>query len=394
MALRRLVLPRFFVIGKRSLRTCPCLMEKMDQEEFQKNTLIKQTRDTKLASKELFEDVKAKNKKTFKGALEIFKNRDIRRRGAVEFIEAARKHMKEFGVEKDLDVYKSLIDIMPKDVYIPENRIQSGFYHYPKQQECLLDVLVQMSEHKVTPDRETGDLILSITGLDSAPMRKYARMRYWHSKFKNISPFPLPLEMPNDGLELAKMAIERITSVDRATKITVYDTETEVESEDKTWIVSGISPFQKEFLSNIPKKTNLYVEGAFRVWLRGSQVTYFTLKGQARPKRPKHSNHNIDDLSQIKIWTHGEIPEGVDEFSNLPESTVHEQEDGTILACCATGTSSKDSLLSWIRLLEKEVPNLKHLQILFTIKQAWSPIKPIRKEELSMQGYNPHNLKD
>ena len=79
--------------------------------------------------------------------------------------------MKEFGVEKDLEVYKSLIDIMPKDVYIPENRIQSGFYHYPKQQECLLDVLVQMSENKVTPDRETGDLILSITGLDSAPMR-------------------------------------------------------------------------------------------------------------------------------------------------------------------------------------------------------------------------------
>ena len=46
-------------------------MEKMDQEEFQKNTLIKQTRDTKLASKELFEDVKAKNKKTFKGLRKI-----------------------------------------------------------------------------------------------------------------------------------------------------------------------------------------------------------------------------------------------------------------------------------------------------------------------------------
>ena len=49
------------------------------------------------------------------------------------------------------------------------------------------------------------------------------------------------------------------------------------------------------------------MEGAFRVWLRGAQVTYFTLKGQARPKRPKHSSHNIDDLSQIKIWTHGEV---------------------------------------------------------------------------------------
>lgn len=33
--------------------------------------------------------------------------------------------------------------------------------------------------------------------------------------------------------------------------------------------------------------------------------------------------------------------------------SVHQQDDGTILAICATGTSSKDSLLSWIRLLEK-----------------------------------------
>ena len=70
------------------------------------------------------------------------------------------------------------MDIMPKGIYVPENRIQSGFFHYPKQQECLVDVLVQMSENGVTPDRETGDLIMSITGLDSAPMRKFGRMRY------------------------------------------------------------------------------------------------------------------------------------------------------------------------------------------------------------------------
>jgi len=388
MALQRLTLKRLLLTNNRPLSTCSCLMEKMDQEKFMKNTQLKQIRDTQLASKELFEDVKAKNKQTFKGALDIFKNRDVRRRGAVEFIEAARKHMKEFGVEKDLEVYKALIDVMPKNVYVPETRIQAGFFHYPKQQDCLVDVLHQMSENKVIPDKETGDLILSITGLDSGPMRKYARMRYWQSKFKNTSPFPLPLEMPNDALELAKLAIQRITSVDRATEIKVYDTEFDLpqeESEDKTWIVSGLSPFQKEYLSKMPKKTNLYVEGAYRVWLRGCQVTYFTLKGPARPKRPKHSNKDVDDLSQIKIWTHGEIPEGVDESNYLPESTVHEQEDGTILACCATGTSSKDSLLSWVRLLEKEVPNLKHLQILFTIKQVWSPIKPISKEELSMQ---------
>lgn len=30
------------------------------------------------------------------------------------------------------------------------------------------------------------------------------------------------------------------------------------------------------------------------------------------------------------------------------KKTIHEQEDGTILAVVATGTSSKNSLLSWV----------------------------------------------
>lgn len=33
--------------------------------------------------------------------------------------------------------------------------------------------------------------------------------------------------------------------------------------------------------------------------------------------------------------------------------SIHQQDDGTIFAICATGTSTKDSLLSWIRLLER-----------------------------------------
>ena len=81
-------------------------------------------------------------------------------------------------------------------------------------------------------------------------------MRYWDSKFSNLNPFPLPLEMPNDALELAKMAIERISSVDRATKIQIYDTEFDLDPEfeaDKSWIVSGISPAQKKLLSAWPK---------------------------------------------------------------------------------------------------------------------------------------------
>ena len=157
----------------RHFRTCTPFHKKMDQQKFMKETQLKQIRDTELMAKELFEDFdeKQKNKENFKGALEIFKNRDVRRRGAVEFIRAALKNMKAYGVERDLEVYKALVDVLPKGVYIPQNVIQAGFFHYPKQQECLVDVLVQMSEYKCYPDKELGKLLENICGMDSAPYR-------------------------------------------------------------------------------------------------------------------------------------------------------------------------------------------------------------------------------
>lgn len=49
--------------------------------------------------------------------------------------------------------------------------------------------------------------------------------------------------------------------------------------------------------------------------------------------------------------------------------SVHEQDDGVIFALCATGTSSKDSLLSWIRHLEKDDnPSLGSIPVVFTLK--------------------------
>lgn len=49
--------------------------------------------------------------------------------------------------------------------------------------------------------------------------------------------------------------------------------------------------------------------------------------------------------------------------------SIHQQDDGTIYAICATGTSTKDSLLSWIRLLEKNGnPVLSEIPVLFKFK--------------------------
>ena len=79
--------------------------------------------------------------------------------------------------------------------------------------------------------------------------RKYGRMRYWNSKFKNMSPYPLPIEMPSDALELAKMAIKQITGADPTSELQIFDVK---EKLDDSWIVSGMSPKQKDLLSSWP----------------------------------------------------------------------------------------------------------------------------------------------
>lgn len=66
------------------------------------------------------------------------------------------------------------------------------------------------------------------------------------------------------------------------------------------------------------------------------------------------------DVSNIKIpfWDKREI---------IPASTVHEQDDGTYFAMCATGTSTKDSLLCWIRCLQKQNPILNVIPVVFKV---------------------------
>jgi len=47
-------------------------------------------------------------------------------RGHVEFIYAAMKHLKEYGLHKDVDVYKALLNVFPKGPLIPTNAVQVG----------------------------------------------------------------------------------------------------------------------------------------------------------------------------------------------------------------------------------------------------------------------------
>lgn len=114
----------------------------------------KKKRDKSVAThEELFEQVasEAKTKAMFKEVVDIFLKRDVRRRGHVEFIYAALKKMPEFGVERDLAVYNKLLDVFPKEVFVPTNFIQRMFNHYPRQQECGVQVLEQMESYGGCP---------------------------------------------------------------------------------------------------------------------------------------------------------------------------------------------------------------------------------------------------
>lgn len=360
-----------------------------DTDEYRAYSANIQERRTTALSKDLFDDQSLKNEQTFRGAIDIFNNKDHRKRGSVEFIKAALKHMKEYDVHKNLEVYKALIEVMPKGKYVPETHLQADFWHYPKQQDCIVEVLGQMNDNGVVPDEETGEILLATFGMYSAPYRKYARMNYWMRKFEFMSPWTLPNIMPRDPQILAEMAIQRVVSdIDPLTGIKVYDTGAELGevAMDKTWIVSGQSDEQKQMIKELPKDKAIYVEGGYRVWLRERQVTYFILRGEPalRDRTTYDDTLDDDDVTHFKLWMYGEKDDRIPDA--LPEANSHEQEDGSILAVCATGTSSKDSLLSWVRLLQVENPDLENIPVLFTLTTPHGDVVPLTEEELEKAG--------
>lgn len=266
--------------------------------------LARDKKDEKPVSKDIdlyaFARIKTKKKETYLEVLRMYIARDIHRRGHVEFIYAAMKHMEEFGVCKDLAVYKSLLNVLPKGKFIPQNMIQAEFMHYPKQQQCAIDLLEQMEDNGVIPDWEMETMLLNIFGKKGFPLRKYWRMMYWMPKFKNASPWALPDELPDDSLELAKLAIERITSVDVQSQVTVFESKDLPDSIDKTWIVSGISPAQQKLLNVHPPKIPVYVEGPFRLWLKNVAINYFILR--AEPVQRPEPNWEDEDGEKLRRW--------------------------------------------------------------------------------------------
>ena len=306
-----------------------------------------------------FHEIEMKEKETFLDVIRLYVKDNTLRRGHVEFITLALKYMDEFGVNKDLEVYKALMDIFPKGKFIPTNVYQVMMYYYPKQQDAALSLLMKMEDNHVQPDYELQQMIINIFGERGYPMKRLGRMMYWLPKFSRLNPWPVPQPTPKDPKELACYALRKVSSIDAQAKITEYRTKDVEDSIEDTWIISSMSRSQQELLAVQPTDKSLFIEGPFIIWVADQCLDYFILKGD--PIKREVIYDSFDDVSKLQVpfWEKLNI--------DIPV-TIHEQDDGVYYAMCATGTSSKDSLLSWIRCLQKMNPVLEHIPIVFKLK--------------------------
>lgn len=333
----------------------------MDEEERDEYDQREEARRHALSTDTFFNS-KERNKETFEVMLEIFKEDNHNRRGVVEFIYAAMEHMEDYNVSYDLSTYKKMIQLLPEGKYVPENMYQEEFYHYPKQQDCILRLLDRMEGKGVCPDKDMVNILKRIFGPTGHPVRKVWRQLYWFPKFKNANPWPVPFPPINDRFLLAKLAVERIVSVDAQSIVSVWESKSVPDAVDDTFIISGQSPSQKKLLAEHPATKSLYVEGPFPIWVGRACMNYFQLRADGQKfEQPQLDPDDVTNIDNPFVFKKAR--------PLIVKPSVHQQEDGTILAVCATGTSSRDALLSWIRLLEKNGnPDLEHIPVIFSLK--------------------------
>lgn len=97
----------------------------------------------------------------------------------------------------------------------------------------------------VIPDVHFHAMVKSVFGKYSHVTRKLQRMMYWLPKFKYANPWPIPRVLPDDRIELAKMALRRMA----------FD----VNNELSVWKVRYYSTFKPEnFLTPCTHRSILY----------------------------------------------------------------------------------------------------------------------------------------
>lgn len=285
----------------------------------------------------------------------------------VEFVDESLAKLKELGLERDINAYKELLRVFPPGMFWPK-RWDAGFgqFHAP-QQLAAVRLLHQMQMSGVKPDKEIEKLIVDAFSKHSDVWIKVIRMNYWSMKARNLDPNPLPEKLPKEPHQLAKVAVARMSD-DPRTLITVTNSSRVPLSVDKTWIVFSQSPAQKELIELLPESSTLYVEEGGVSYVDRDYLSYYLLKyylddEALKKKQPPKPEFNYNTL-KMKFF-------GKPIKEKLVESHEKHYVDGSyVLAVGATGTSSQDSLLSWLKIMEERNPKLGKLNVVFKMSRS------------------------
>ncbi|XP_076006906.1 evolutionarily conserved signaling intermediate in Toll pathway, mitochondrial [Genypterus blacodes] len=338
-----------------------------------------------VGNNDLFEHVakELKDKATFKQVVDVFTKADVRRRGHVEFIYAALKKMPEFGVERDLAVYNKLLDVFPKEVFVPRNFIQQMFNHYPRQQECGVQVLEQMESYGITPNMETKVLLYQIFGEKGHPMRKFQRLMYWFPKFKHANPFPVPQQLPVDPVELAHLSLTRIAN-DLDAQVTVYQmplTDMTESGEPITLphLVGIQGPSQMELLANHNPSRPVFVEGPFPLWLRKTCVYYYILRAEPIPLNEKMEEpYDPERCFDYPLRLDLDLDRDLGEEESFD---VDDVDEGAVFAMCMTNQGDQAVLNQWITGLQQTNPILGRVPTIFRLDASPRQLQGVANTE-------------
>ncbi|KAM9835399.1 evolutionarily conserved signaling intermediate in Toll pathway, mitochondrial isoform 2-T3 [Syngnathus typhle] len=297
-----------------------------------------------------FAGAEHKSKASFAEALRAFAEADVRRRGHVEFIYAALMKMPEFGVERDLAVYNQLLDVFPKEVFVPRNFIQRMFNHYPRQQECAVQLLEQMENYGVMPNVETKVLLVRIFGDKGHP------------------------RLPEDPVELARFSLKRIAN-DLDARVTVYQTaRTDVsqsggeQTAAAPHIVGIQSPEQMGLLGEHDPDRPVLVEGPFPLWLRKTCVHYYVLRAEpAPPEERAEEPYDPERCFDYPLQLDLDLDRDLGDMDTLD---VEDLDEGPVYAMCMTSQGDQATLNRWISGLQESNPILGRIPTLFRLRAA------------------------
>lgn len=292
----------------------------------------------------------------------------------VDFVDESLAKLKELGVDKDINSYKELLRVFPPGKYHPKSRYDIGLFSAP-QQLCGIRILTQMENAGVKPDKEMEVLVERAFSRYSQVWQKVCRMNYWTMKGRNLDPYPIPEKLPENPKELAKIAIERMVD-DPRTRMIVGDTSSIEGSIDKTWITYSQSPVQSQIIEKLDENSVLFIEDCGLTYVGDNYLGYFALKvyddeefKKTLVKEPPTFNYN---RLKVKFWG-----KPIREKLNEMEEEYH-IDNYRLLAIGMTGTSSNDSLSSWLKMMQQRNPKLAKMNVVFkTYTPTLEPPVPV-----------------